>query len=38
MGVTAIPFPKVSGPQHGVIQDDDGRQRWQADRVDVLSK
>lgn len=38
VGVGAVPPPKVPGPQNGVIQDNDGRQRRKADRVDGLSK
>lgn len=38
MRVTGIPFSKVAGPQNGVVQDHNGRQRGKADGVDALPK
>lgn len=38
MRVTGISLSKVAGPQNGVIQDHNGRQRGEADGVDALAK
>ena len=37
-GVRPVPLPEVAGPQHSVVEDDDGGQRGQADGVDALAE